>query len=289
MAYIGREPVYGSLVKQTLTPNGSTTTFALDYSVSTAASLLVSVGGVLQSPDIAYSVSNSTSIVFTEAPAADVDVFIIYLGIQSLVNSVADDAISAAKLAVNSVTNAKIADNAITTSKIADGNVTSAKMDTNVTIVGVMGAGSFAVGGTTVIESNRALNNISNATITGAYYESANVSASAVTANVTIDANGGGFTYFTSDASANTTVNLIGVANQPTGRAATYVLAMNNGASAKYVQAVQVEGKAANVIKWAGGSAPTSGNNSNVDVYTFTTIKTAESTYTVFASQSQFG
>lgn len=149
---------------------------------------------------------------------------------------------------------------------------------------------AIQVSGTTVIENTRALNNISNATITGAFFESANVSATAMTANVTLDANLGGFTFFTSNATANSTVNLVGVSSMPTNQAATFVLAVTNGATAYRVSNVQVEGTATGVTtRWQGGAAPTTANAANVDVYTFTTVKTAASTYSVFASQSQFG
>lgn len=40
--------------------------------------------------------------------------------------------------------------------------------------------------------------------------------------------------------------------------------------------------------KWQGGSAPTYGNNASIDVYTYTILKTAASTYTVFASLTLF-
>ena len=74
-----------------------------------------------------------------------------------------------------------------------------------------------------------------------------------------------------------------------TGGAATITLLMTNGATAYKVNTVQVNGAAANVVKWSGGTAPTSGNAANVDIYSFTIIKTANSTHSVFASQSQFG
>jgi len=40
--------------------------------------------------------------------------------------------------------------------------------------------------------------------------------------------------------------------------------------------------------KWQGGTAPTAGNASSVDVYAYTVIKTANATFTVLASQSRF-
>ena len=54
MAYIGRDIQYGTLDKQSFTANSSATVFTLDTTVKDAKSLLVSVGGVIQEPDVAY-------------------------------------------------------------------------------------------------------------------------------------------------------------------------------------------------------------------------------------------
>jgi hypothetical protein len=56
---------------------------------------------------------------------------------------------------------------------------------------------------------------------------------------------------------------------------------------AYYNSAVQVDGSSV-TPKWQGGSAPTAGNASGVDVYSYTIVKTANATFTVFASLSQF-
>ena len=82
MAYIGRSPQYGSYEKQALTGDGSTVTFTLDYVLGSASSVLVSVAGVHQEPEVAYNLTNNgTTITFTAAPAAIDTVFIIYLGV----------------------------------------------------------------------------------------------------------------------------------------------------------------------------------------------------------------
>ena len=82
MAYIGREPAYGSFEKQSLTADGSTTTFTLNFTVGSTASLMVSVAGVLQEPETAYNIaSGGTQIVFTAAPESGDTVFIVFLGI----------------------------------------------------------------------------------------------------------------------------------------------------------------------------------------------------------------
>ena len=82
MAYIGRDPQYGAFEKQPLTADGSTTTFTLDYTVGSSSSLLVSVAGVHQEPEVAYNLAtNGTQITFTAAPASGETVFVIFLGV----------------------------------------------------------------------------------------------------------------------------------------------------------------------------------------------------------------
>ena len=81
MAYIGKAPVSGQFSKQALTTDGSTTTFALDYTIGSTTSIIVSVGGVLQNPGVGYTLSGGgTSIVFTAAPASTDTTYIQFLG-----------------------------------------------------------------------------------------------------------------------------------------------------------------------------------------------------------------
>jgi len=90
MAYIGKAPVNGFHSKQTLSTDGSTTTFTLDFTVADETSLIVSVGGVLQEPKVAYNLSGGgTSIVFTAAPAATDTAYIQFLG-QAIVQNLLD-------------------------------------------------------------------------------------------------------------------------------------------------------------------------------------------------------
>ena len=82
MAYVGREPAYGSFEKQSLTADSSTTTFNLNFTVGSSSSILVSVAGVHQEPEVAYNLSEGgTKIVFTAAPTTGDTVFVIFLGI----------------------------------------------------------------------------------------------------------------------------------------------------------------------------------------------------------------
>ena len=82
MAYIGREPIYGKFERQSLTADGSTTTFSLNYTIGSAASILVNVAGVVQEPGVAYTLgTGGTQIVFSAAPASTDNVYIVFLGV----------------------------------------------------------------------------------------------------------------------------------------------------------------------------------------------------------------
>ena len=85
-SYIGKSPQYGFFEKQRITTaNGVLTSFALNFTTADSSQLLVSVGGVVQEPGISYTVDASTpqNIVFTEAPATGIEIFIIWLGKQT--------------------------------------------------------------------------------------------------------------------------------------------------------------------------------------------------------------
>jgi hypothetical protein len=71
------------------------------------------------------------------------------------------------------------------------------------------------------------------------------------------------------------------------GQTLTLAFLVTQGATAYYNSAITIDGVSV-TPKWQGGTAPSSGNASSVDVYTYTIVKTASATYTVFASQTQF-
>ena len=85
-SYIGKELTYGFSQKQRITSaNGVLTSFALAFTTADSSQLLVSVGGVIQEPGQSYTVDASVpqNVVFTEAPASGVEIFIIWLGKQT--------------------------------------------------------------------------------------------------------------------------------------------------------------------------------------------------------------
>lgn len=99
MAYLGREPTYGIFEVQTPPVDGSTTTFDLDYRVSNPASLLVVRNGLVQKPERDYNItSGGSQIVFTTPPVAGGNIFLLFLGKQFLVSTVADGSLTRDKL-----------------------------------------------------------------------------------------------------------------------------------------------------------------------------------------------
>ena len=90
MSYIGKAPVAGIFEKQLLSADRSTTSFSLDYTVGSESALIVSVGGVLQEPGVAYNLAaGGASITFTAAPTNGDRVYVHFLG-QSITQRLTD-------------------------------------------------------------------------------------------------------------------------------------------------------------------------------------------------------
>lgn len=121
-----------------------------------------------------------------------------------------------------------------------------------------------------------------------------NVSATAATGTVNLDVKTASAWYYTSNASANWTLNIRGDGSTTlssllaVGDSITITFAVTNGATPYYQTAFQIDGNSV-TPKWQGGSAPAAGNASSIDVYTFSIIKTAATpTYTVLGSVTRF-
>jgi len=136
---------------------------------------------------------------------------------------------------------------------------------------------------------------INTATATGSILvapeERTTVSATAATGTVNFDAQTQGVLYYTTNASGNWTLNVRGASGTTlnsilaTGDAITVSFLVTNGSTAYYQTAFNIDGTTSGVtLEYSGGTVPASGNASSVDVYTYTIIKTASATYTVFGA-----
>jgi hypothetical protein len=124
--------------------------------------------------------------------------------------------------------------------------------------------------------------------------ERTTVSATAATGTINFDAVTQSVLYYTTNSSANWTLNVRGSSGTTlnsmlaTGDSITVVFLATNGSTAYYPTAYQIDGVAV-TPKWQGGTAPTAGNASSIDAYSLTIIKTASTpTYTIIASQTKF-
>jgi hypothetical protein len=119
------------------------------------------------------------------------------------------------------------------------------------------------------------------------------VSATAATGTINYDITTQSVLYYTSNASANWTVNFRASSGTSlntvlaTGQSVTVAFLVPQGATAYYNNAVTVDGVSI-TPKYQGGTAWTSGNTSSIDVYQYTIIKTADATFTILASQTKY-
>ena len=123
--------------------------------------------------------------------------------------------------------------------------------------------------------------------------EVATVSATAATGTINYDVTTQSVLYYTTNASANWTVNIRGNGTtslntlMSTGQSLTVVFLVSQGATAYYNNALTIDGSSV-TPKYQGGTAWSSGNASGIDAYSYTIVKTGSAAFTVFASQTQF-
>jgi len=124
------------------------------------------------------------------------------------------------------------------------------------------------------------------------FEEDVNVVASAATGTINFDVSTASVWYYTSNASANHTLNFRYSSGATlssvlaVGDAITLVWLNTNGSTAYYPNVIQIDGSAVTPKVPAAISA---GNASAIDAYVFTIIKTAATpTYTVLETQTKF-
>ncbi len=182
--------------------------------------------------------------------------------------------------------------------------------DTNISLnLVAKGSGVVQVGGVTVVTTsgtqtltNKTLTSptvntatIAEGTIADAVIkgleEDVNVVASAATGTINFDITTASIWYYTSNASANFTLNFRYSSSVSldtalaVGDAITLVFLNTNGATAYYPNAITIDGSSVTPKVPAAISA---GNASSIDAYSFTIIKTASATFTVLETQTKF-
>lgn len=152
--------------------------------------------------------------------------------------------------------------------------------------------GSNGVFGVNTVITAPTYETLTNPLITG-IRETITVSATAASGTINFDTLTQAVLYYTTNASGNWTLNVRGDGSNTlnsimsTGQSLSITFMATQGGTAYYNNAMTIDGSAV-TPKWQGGTAPTSGNTSGVDVYTYAIVKTASATFTVFASQTKF-
>jgi len=177
----------------------------------------------------------------------------------------------------------------------ADNTVTALSAGDFVTAIGA-GTGDATLAGAQTFTGTKTFSGSSSATaiILNDAAEVATVSATAATGTINYDITTQSVLYYTSNASANWTVNFRASSGtsldtlMSTGQSMTVAFLVTQGSTAYYNSAVQVDGTTSGVTtRWLGG-APTAGNASGIDSYRYLIIKTGSATFTVLASNTQF-
>lgn len=123
--------------------------------------------------------------------------------------------------------------------------------------------------------------------------EKITVSATAATGTINFDVTTQPVLYYTSNASANFTINFRASSGtslntaMSTGESLTVVFINTNGSTAYYNNAITIDGTSV-TPKYQGTLAWSAGTASGIDIYSYTIVKTASATFTVFTSQNAF-
>jgi len=116
------------------------------------------------------------------------------------------------------------------------------------------------------------------------------VSATAATGTIQFDCATQGVLYYTTASSANWTLNFRGNSGTTlaslmnTGDAFTVNFLATNTTAYYQSTAVTVDTNATVTVKWSGGTAPSAGNASSIDAYSYTIVKTGASAFTVLCA-----
>ena len=123
--------------------------------------------------------------------------------------------------------------------------------------------------------------------------EAVTISATSATGTINYDVTTQSVLYYTSNASANFTINFRASSGasldsvMSTGESITVVFINTNGSTAYYNNLITIDGTSV-TPKYQGTLAWSAGQASGNDIYSYTIVKTGSATFTVFASQTQF-
>jgi len=222
-------------------------------------------GDVLTAAQVQYNLQNQSIMYFASAAARDA----------ALTAGIVQEGM----FAYLADTNTTVFYDGTTWQSFGTGDVTGLTAGTGITITNPSGpVPTIALSTGATLTSPKELIEIVNAGSTGS------IDIDTLTASVE---------YYNVNATGPFTLNVRGDGSttlnslMAIGEQISVVYLNKNGATPYYPTSFSIDSVAQTPL-WLGGTAPSAGNANSTDVYVYTIIKTAASTYTVLASQSKF-
>ena len=256
--------VNGTANRNTYTATAGQTTFSATYDVGFVD---VYLNGVKLIVSTDFTATNGTSIVLTSGAALNDTVDIVGYGVFNVAN---------VNFSINDATD-------VNTAGLTNGQILAFNSSTSDFEPVDANAGAALLAGSTFTGAVVVNNQLDIEEV----HEKVTVITS-TTGTLTFDTAVQGVVLGTANQTANRTINFTNVnSTLAVGQSVTCAVMLSQGATAYYLSAYQVDGGSV-TPKWQGGTAPSAGNASSIDAYSFTIIKTADATFTVLASQTQF-
>jgi hypothetical protein len=264
------------------------------------------INGILQDPTN-YTATSGSTIILNQAVVTNDVVEIISINPFNVANTYTQTQSDNKFLNLISASNTYITQSSASTTYLTQSNASSLYLTqssaSNSYLTQSSASNSYLtqVGASNVytLKTNGALTNPAitdgslKDTVVKGLEEDINIVASSASATINLDIDTASILYYTSSASANHTLNIRYSSSAslnsklPINDTVTVVWMNTNGSTPYRPTTIQIDGSSVTPL-WLGGSAPSAGNASSIDVYTFTIIKTASATYTVLGSQSQY-
>jgi len=165
----------------------------------------------------------------------------------------------------------------------------------NISVGTITATGNVSIAGTLTYEDVTNVDSVGIITTRGgahfnggaALREKINIVANKVSAAPNINLDDGMVHYFTTAESTTSTPNIRSSVGLNTAMAVgdtSSVTIITTAAAAGYATTINIDGAVSGAVKWVGGSAPSTGGSSGVDIYSYQIIKTANSTFTVIGN-----
>ena len=154
--------------------------------------------------------------------------------------------------------------------------------------------GNVSVGGTLTYEDVTNVDSVGIVTAQsgahfngGALREKINIVSGKLSANLDINLDNGMVHYFTTTEDAQSEPNIkssVGINTAMAVGDTSSVTIITTAAAAGYGTTIKIDGAETGAVNWVGGSAPSTGGSSGLDIYSYQIIKTADSTFTVIGN-----